>query len=84
VVRAYLDAGSASMLLQLVLGGFAAVAVGAKLYWGRLMRFLRIRKPEPEATEPSQPSPTPGEPEPGAVNSSPAPDGTAVERALGR
>jgi hypothetical protein len=50
--HAYLDAGSASMLLQLVLGGFAAVAVGAKLYWGRLMRLLRIRKPEPEAAEP--------------------------------
>ena len=50
--HAYLDAGSASMLLQLVLGGFAAVAVGAKLYWGRLMRLLRIRKAEPEAAEP--------------------------------
>jgi hypothetical protein len=50
--HAYLDAGSASMLLQLVLGGFAAVAVGAKLYWGRLMRFLHIRKPEPEPAEP--------------------------------
>jgi hypothetical protein len=47
--HAYLDAGSASMLLQLILGGFAAVAVGAKLYWGRLMRLLRIRKPEAEA-----------------------------------
>jgi hypothetical protein len=52
--RAYLDAGSASMLLQLVLGGFAAVAVGAKLYWGRLMRLLRIRKPEAEPAEPVQ------------------------------
>ena len=52
LIHAYLDAGSASMLLQLVLGGFAAVAVGAKLYWGRLMRLLRIRKPEPESAEP--------------------------------
>ena len=51
--RAYLDAGSASMLLQLLLGGFAAVAVGAKLYWGRLMRLLHIRKPEAEPAEPS-------------------------------
>jgi hypothetical protein len=81
VVRAYLDAGSASMLLQLVLGGFAAVAVGAKLYWGRLMRFLRIRKPEPEATEPSQPSQTPAEP--AAVSSSPAPE-RAVAESRGR
>jgi hypothetical protein len=52
--RAYLDAGSASMLLQLLLGGFAAVAVGAKLYWGRLMRLLHIRKPEAEPAEPVQ------------------------------
>jgi hypothetical protein len=57
VVRAYLDAGSASMLLQLVLGGFAAVAVAAKLYWGRLMRFLRIRKPEPEPDTADAPQP---------------------------
>jgi hypothetical protein len=64
--HAYLDAGSASMLLQLVRGGFAAVAVAAKLYWGRLMRLLRIRKPEPEAAAPetthvaSEPAPVGG------------------------
>jgi hypothetical protein len=52
LIDAYLDAGSASMLLQLLLGGFAAVAVAAKLYWGRLMRLLRIRKPEVEPAEP--------------------------------
>jgi hypothetical protein len=48
-VHAYLDAGSASLLVQMLLGGFAAIAVAAKLYWGRLMRFLRIRKPEDDA-----------------------------------
>ena len=57
--NAYLDAGSASMLLQLLLGGFAAVAVAAKLYWSRLMRLLRIRKPEPEAAEPETASVAP-------------------------
>jgi hypothetical protein len=50
-VLAYLDAGSASLFLQLLLGGIAGVAVAAKLYWGRLLRFLRIRKPEDEAPE---------------------------------
>jgi len=40
----YLDPGSGSMLLQALAGGTAAVAVAAKLYWRRLMRFLRIRK----------------------------------------
>ena len=48
-VLAYLDPGSGSMILQIIAGGLAAVAVTAKLYWGRLLRFLRIRKDEPEA-----------------------------------
>jgi hypothetical protein len=48
-VLAYLDPGSGSMILQILAGGLAAVAVTAKLYWGRLMKFLRIRKDEPEA-----------------------------------
>ena len=37
---AYLDPGSGSMLLQVVLGGVAAVGVVAKLYWHRLKRAL--------------------------------------------
>jgi hypothetical protein len=48
---AYLDPGSGSMILQIIAGGLAAVAVTAKLYWGRLLKFLRIRKDEPEASE---------------------------------
>jgi hypothetical protein len=43
---AYLDPGSGSMILQILAGGVAAVAVTAKLYWDRLLKFLRIRKPE--------------------------------------
>ena len=39
------------MILQIIAGGLAAVAVTAKLYWGRLMKFLRIRKDEPEAAK---------------------------------
>jgi hypothetical protein len=41
---AYIDPGSGSMILQLLLGGAAAVGVGAKFYWKRLLSFLRIRK----------------------------------------
>jgi hypothetical protein len=48
---AYLDPGSGSMILQIIAGGLAAVAVTAKLYWGRLLTFLRIRKPEDEAAK---------------------------------
>jgi hypothetical protein len=47
---AYIDPGTGSLLLQAIAGGVAAVAVGAKFYWGRLMRVLRIRKPNDEAS----------------------------------
>ena len=47
-VFGYLDPGTGSMLVQLVVGGVAAAAVTAKFYWRRLLTFLRIRKPEPE------------------------------------
>jgi len=53
-VLAYLDPGSGSMILQIIAGGVAAVAVTAKLYWNRLLRFFRIRKDEPEAAEASK------------------------------
>jgi hypothetical protein len=48
---AYLDPGSGSVLLQLLLGGAAAMAVTVKLSWRRLLRFLRLSKPEPEDVE---------------------------------
>jgi hypothetical protein len=47
-VFAYLDPGTGSMLVQLLVGGAAAVAVTAKFYWRRVLRLLRIRKDEPE------------------------------------
>ena len=33
---AYLDPGTGSMLLQVILGGIAAVGVAIKLYWHKL------------------------------------------------
>jgi hypothetical protein len=42
----YIDAGTGSMLIQAIVGGTAAAAVMAKIYWRRLLTFLRIRKPE--------------------------------------
>jgi hypothetical protein len=39
------------MILQIIAGGLAAVAVTAKLYWNRLLKFLRIKKDEPETAE---------------------------------
>lgn len=41
---AYLDPGTGSMLLQVILGGVAAVAVAVKLYWFRILSALGIRK----------------------------------------
>lgn len=46
---AYLDAGSASMVLQMVAGALAAAAVTLKLFWRRILRLLRIRRDEPPA-----------------------------------
>jgi hypothetical protein len=48
---AYLDAGTGSMLLQLLVGGIAAIGVAAQFYWRRVLKLLRIRKDEPDAAE---------------------------------
>ncbi len=40
-VHAYLDPGSGSVLLQVLLGGFAAVGVIARLFWHRLTAVFR-------------------------------------------
>jgi len=42
----YIDPASGSMVLQIILGGAAAVAVALKMWWGRVLVFLHIRKPE--------------------------------------
>ncbi len=54
-IFAYLDPGSGSMILQILAGGIAAVAVTARLYWGRLLKLLRIRKDDDLAEEKQQP-----------------------------
>ena len=46
--HAYLDPGTGSMLLQVVLGGVAAVAVAVKLYWYKILSILGIRKELPK------------------------------------
>ena len=46
---AYLDPGTGSMLLQVILGGLAAVGVAIKLYWHRLRAaFGMAKKPDPD------------------------------------
>jgi hypothetical protein len=42
--HAYMDPGSGSMFLQLVLGGFAGLALIAKLYWRRFLSLIGLRR----------------------------------------
>ena len=56
---AYLDPGSSSVILQMLAGGIAAVAVTAKLFWGRILRLLRIKRDDPEAEDSSRTKPGP-------------------------
>ena len=40
IAHAYLDPGSGSMLLQLLLGGVTGIVVIVKLYWQRVKGFF--------------------------------------------
>jgi hypothetical protein len=56
---AYIDPGSGSMILQMILGGLAAAAVFLKMFWHRVLVFLHIRKPdEHPATDAAGPGST--------------------------
>jgi hypothetical protein len=43
---AYLDPGTGSMLIQMLLGGVAGVLVVGKLYWSRIKTFFHIGSPK--------------------------------------
>ena len=50
-ILAYLDAGSGCMIVQLLLGGAAAVIVAVKLRWAARPRLLRLRPQEPRESD---------------------------------
>ena len=50
--QAYLDPGSGSMLLQILLGGFAAVGVIGKLYWHRVTSLFQRKDSSDRSTDP--------------------------------
>ena len=52
---AYIDPASGSMLLQIILGGAAAVAVAFKMQWRRFLRFLHLRKDDDEIDATAEP-----------------------------
>ncbi len=64
---AYLDPGSGSMILQMLLGGFAALAVSLKMFGKKVFSTLAFwKKDEPEHVEPTVAAADP-EPEKEAV-----------------
>jgi hypothetical protein len=46
--EAYLDPGTGSMMLQVILGGIAAIGVAIKLYWHKLRVLFGASKKETE------------------------------------
>lgn len=47
---AYLDAGSGSMIAQILVGGFAAAGVAIKMYWKRIKRLFGRGDDEADST----------------------------------
>jgi hypothetical protein len=55
--HAYLDAGTGSMLLQLILGGVAGLVVIMKLYWQKFRSFFKKSDPNKVEEDLSQQEP---------------------------
>lgn len=41
--HAYLDPGTGSMILQIIIGGVAGVALAGRFYWHRLLVLIGVR-----------------------------------------
>lgn len=52
---AYLDSGSAGLILQMIGGAAAALAVALKMYGRKILRFLHIGRHNSEAASPQGP-----------------------------
>jgi hypothetical protein len=52
--QAYLDPGAGSMLLQLLLGGAAGVALVGRLYWHRFLVLIGVRREAPPDEDAAQ------------------------------
>lgn len=66
---AYLDPGSGSMILQIMLGGFAAVGVALKMYWKKIKSIFRRDAGEPADAGVAQTASDAGEPDPSVESS---------------
>ena len=52
--HAYLDANTGSLLVQLLVGGIAGLALVGKLFWHRLKGFFGFSRSEAEEDRPTQ------------------------------
>ena len=50
-VRAYIDPGTGSMFLQLILGGVAGALVAGKLFWRKLASLVSFRRGRKEPVD---------------------------------
>lgn len=50
-VHAYLDPGTGSMIIQLVLGGVVGALTIVKLYWRQLKHFVLRRRDDDDTTD---------------------------------
>ena len=49
---AYLDPGTGSVVLQVLLGGAAGLALAGKLYWQKLLSLIGVRREAEESAQP--------------------------------
>lgn len=49
--HAYLDPGTGSMILQLLLGGIAGLAIAGRLYWHKFLSLFGLRPKLPQEAE---------------------------------
>ncbi|WEX08830.1 hypothetical protein [Chelativorans sp. AA-79] len=49
--HAYLDAGTGSMILQVLLGGIAGLAIAGKLYWHKFLTVIGVRRNAPHEVD---------------------------------
>ena len=53
-IIAYLDPGTGSIIIQSIVAGMLGIAVAIKMFWQRIIGYIRFRKQDPiesEATE---------------------------------
>ena len=54
---AYLDPSAGSMMLQIILGGVAGLAIALKLFWAKILLALGLGRKKDEAAEPDEADP---------------------------